>query len=246
MGEVATDGLGWHGDAWRPLLDEVVDMGETMVAGENQVFGDLGGGDVAHIQGFRADGPYSGDPGKIGTYVPLVGQVEPLAGADGLLDLLAGFECQQCGVANEQGGVSLLEHADGIGGVLDKGGVDAEKLAEQDFGVSKGTARSGVGGDGANRFEAMACFDDQLDGADAVERGDGAARNDSEIGGKGGDGDEAEVCTSGQQFIGAEGGFGVVETISLGKFRREWRVLEVPHERCGIEKVDSGYADGMG
>ena len=89
-------------------------------------------------------------------------------------------------------------------------------------------------------------FDDELDGADAVERGDGAAGDNGEIGRERGDGDEAEVGAAGEELVGAERGLGVVKAVALGEFCGERRVLEVPHERGGVEKVDGGDADGMG
>ena len=88
-------------------------------------------------------------------------------------------------------------------------------------------------------------FDDELDGADFVERGDGAAGDDGEVRGEGGDGDEAEVGAGGEEFGGAEGGLGVVEGVALGEFCGEGRVLEVPHERRGVEEVNGGYADAV-
>ena len=107
--------MGWGcGESTR--CDEVVDVGEAVVAGAAEVFGELGGGDVAVSEGFGADGPDGGDPGEAGAGVPLVGEVEPLAGADGWLDCFAGFEGEQGGVADEEGSVGLLQHGDGVGG----------------------------------------------------------------------------------------------------------------------------------
>jgi hypothetical protein len=36
-----------------------------------------------------------------------------------------------------------------------------------------------------------------------------------------------------------------VQAVALGQCRGERRVLEVPHERSGVEKINSCYADGM-
>ena len=88
-------------------------------------------------------------------------------------------------------------------------------------------------------------LDDELDGADFVEGGYGAAGDDGEVGGEGGDGDEAEVGAAGEEFVGAERGLGVVEGVALGECGGEGRVLEVPHERRGVEEVDGGYADAV-
>src|SRR5258705_12546901 len=82
-GEVVADGGGWDGDARGPLFDEFFDVEEAVVAGGFKVFGELRGGEVRVVEGFEADGPDGGDPGKVGASVPLVGEVVPLAGADG-------------------------------------------------------------------------------------------------------------------------------------------------------------------
>jgi len=86
-------------------------------------------------------------------------------------------------------------------------------------------------------------LDDELDGADLVERCDGAAGDDGEIGCEGGDGDEAEIGSGGEELVGAEGRLGVVEGVALGESGGEGRVLEVPHERSGVEEVDGGDAE---
>jgi len=85
--------------------------------------------------------------------VPLVGEVDPLAGADGLLDLVARLERQQGGVADQKGGVGLLQHRDRVGGMLDEAGLCPDEFAEENFSVGERTARSRVGGDGADGFE---------------------------------------------------------------------------------------------
>ena len=45
VGEVVADGRGWDGDARGPFGDELVDVGEAVVAGELKVCGELGCGD---------------------------------------------------------------------------------------------------------------------------------------------------------------------------------------------------------
>ena len=40
-------------------------------------------------------------------------------------------------------------------------------------------------------------------------------------------------------------GLGVVDVVALGERGVARRVLEVPHERCGVEEVDGGDADGI-
>ena len=113
-------------------------------------------------------------------------------------------------------------------------------MLEQELGVGDGGARGGVCGDGADLIEWL--LRDELDGADVAERGDGAAGDDEEIRGEGGDGDEAEVGLVGEEFAGALGGLGEVELVAFGEMGGVRGVVEVPHERGGIEEVDCGYA----
>ena len=81
------------------------------------------------------------------------------------------------------------EHGDGIGWRGEEFGVGADEFAEEDLRVGERTAGGGVGGDGADCGEGLVDglrrglvleLDDELDGADAVERGDGAAGDDGE------------------------------------------------------------------
>ena len=88
-------------------------------------------------------------------------------------------------------------------------------------------------------------FDDEFDGTDAVERRDGAAGDDGEIGCERRDGDQTEVGTVGEEFVGAQGRLCVMDLVALGEGGVAGRVLEVPHERSGIEEVDGGDADGV-
>lgn len=78
-----------------------------------------------------------------------------------------------------------------------------------------------------------------------VERGDGAAGHDSEGRREGGDGNEAEIGAAAEEIFGALRGLGVVKDVALGKPGVAGRVLEVPHERGGIEELDGGDADEM-
>lgn len=201
---------------------------------------------MARAKGFGADSPDSRDPRQAGAGVPLVGEVEPLARADRPLNLIAGFERKQSGVADKESSIGLLEHGDGIGRVLEEGGLGTQKLAKEDFGVSERTARCGICSDGADSFEGMACSDDELDGADTVERGDGTAGDNRQLRGKRGDGDEPKVGASTEEFIGAKRRFRVVEGIALGKLPRQRRVFEIPHQRRWVQEIDGGNADGMG
>ncbi|MCU1252279.1 MAG: hypothetical protein JWQ49_5308 [Edaphobacter sp.] len=177
-GEVVADGDGGEGDARGPLFDEFLDVEEAVVAGGFKVFGELRGGEVGWgvelRQGFGTDGPDGGDPREVGAGNPLVGEVMPEAGADGGFDLLAGFEGEEGGVADEDGGVSLLQHGDGVGCGREEGWAGVEEFAEEGFGVGEGAAGGGIGGDGADRAEGVGGFrvgrfNDELDGADFVE-----------------------------------------------------------------------------
>ena len=216
VGEVVVDGGGREGDAGGPLADEIVDVGEAVVAGLDEVSGELLRCDVGDAEGFGAYGPDGGDPGEIGAGAPLVCEVVPGAGAGLGFDGGAVFDGHESGVADEDGGVGLVEHGDGVGGGGDEGGLGVEELAEEDLRVGEGAAGGGVGGDGLDGAEGVRVFDDELDGADVVKGGDDAAGDDGEVWREGGDGDETEVGAAGEKFVGAEGGLGVVEGVALG------------------------------
>lgn len=53
-----------------------------------------------------------------------------------------------------------------------------EEVAEEDLGVGAGAAGGCVGGDDAEGLEGVRLFDDELNGAHSMERGDGAAGDD--------------------------------------------------------------------
>jgi len=206
----------------------------------------LRGGEVRVVEGFGADGPDGGDPGEFGADVPLVSEVKPLARANGDFDLFAGFEGEEGGIADEDGGVRVLEHGDWVGCGGNKGGMGPEELSEEDFGVGEGTAGGCVGGDGLYCAKSVRGFDDELDGADFVQRSNRATGDDGEIGGEGRDGDEAEIGAGGKELVGAKRRLGVVEGIAPGESGGQGWVLEVPHEGSGIEEVDSGDAEPGG
>jgi len=140
-----------------------------------------GGDAIRLIESFGADCPDGGDPGETGASAPLVGEVEPFAVADGFFDRLAGFEGEEGWVSDEDGCIGTLQHCDGVGCRGEEGGLVVGEFAEEDFGVGEGTARSGVGCDGADGAEGVRMLDDELDGADFVEGGDGAAGDDGEV-----------------------------------------------------------------
>jgi hypothetical protein len=86
-----------------------------------------------------------------------VGEVEPEAWACGGFDLGAVLKSQQRGIADEQGGVGLGEHVDGVGGRGEKLGRGADELLEEDLGVGERAAGCGVGGNGADAGEGAVC-----------------------------------------------------------------------------------------
>ena len=57
-------------------------------------------------------------------------------------------------------------------------------------------------------------------------------------GGQSGDGDEADVGLAGGEARGALGGHHAVDAIAAGERGVEGRMLEIPHQRGGIEKVN--------
>ena len=84
---------------------------------------------------------------------------------------------------------------------------------------------------------------DELDRADAVERGDGAAGDDGEFWRERGDGDQAEIGTTGEKLVGAERRGGGVDLVALGECGGARRVVEVPHERRRVEEADGSDAE---
>ena len=166
VGEVVADGFGRDGDAGGPLADEIGDVGEAVIAGEIEVVDELGGGGGG--EGLGARGPDGGDPGEAGAGVPLVGEVDGDAGADGGFDVGVVLAGEEGGVADEEGGVGAVEHGDGVGGVGRKTAMVAVEAAEEELCVGGGGAGGGVGGDGAEVGEGVGMFDEEEDGADVV------------------------------------------------------------------------------
>ncbi len=147
---------------------------------------------------------------------------------------------RRAGVADEESRVGGGEHGGEVGGEVEEGGVVLVEVLEEDAGVGDGAAAGGVDGDGANLLEGfdggepVGIFDEQEDAADFVERGDGAAGNDGELGGEGGDGDETEIVGTGVELGGADGGRGVVDVVVLAKDGRGGFVFEVIEQRRGV------------
>ncbi len=118
----------------------------------------------------------------------------------------------------------------------------SEEMPEEDLGVGDGAARRGVRGDALDGSKRERLLDDELDGADAGERCDGAAGHDAELRGERGDGDEAEVGTAREQRARALRGLGELDLVASAQLRLQRIVTEVPHERSGVEEVDSSDA----
>ena len=191
IGEIVTDGGRWKSDARGPLGDQIFDIQEAVIARGFEILNQLCGGEV--IECLRADGPDGCNPGETGAGAPFVSEVEPLTGADGFFDGFPGFEGEQSRIADEDGRVGLLQHGDGVGRGGEERGMSLEKFAEENFGVGERAARGGVGGDRFYCGERVWGFDDELDGADFIERRDGAAGDDGEIRGERGDRNKAEI-----------------------------------------------------
>jgi hypothetical protein len=53
-----------------------------------------------------------------------------------------------------------------------------------------------------------------------------------------GDGNEAEIRSAAGKTLGALRGHHAFDVVALGQWNRMGRVVEVPHERCGIQEAD--------
>lgn len=268
--QVVANGLGRKSDARGPFGDESIDVAKTVIAGLSEVGDKIGRRDGRGGERFGSHRPDGGYPQKAGACAPLLREVEPEAWTGSGFDAVAVFESEKCRVADEQCGVCSGEHGDGVGRGLDefrswlRSGV--KEFAEEELRVDERTARGGVGGDGADgaeggvderevgvcatpRLRIETCgtqiihLHDELDGADAVERGDGAARHNGEFWRERGDWDQAEVGTPGEKLVSAECRRGRVDLVALDEGRSARRVVEVPHERRRIEETDGGDAE---
>ena len=76
-GEVVADSGGRDGDAGGPLLDDLLDVSEAVVAGGSEIVGELRGCEIGVAERFGTDGPDGGDPGEIGACTPFSGEVDP-------------------------------------------------------------------------------------------------------------------------------------------------------------------------
>ena len=241
--EIGADGFGRERKARGPLLYESVNVREAMVARELEIAGELDGGEFAEEVGTA--GPDGGDPGQAGAGVPLVGEVEILAGAaKSEIDFGAAFKGEQGGIANEERGIGLREHGDGVGGYGEELWSGAEEVLEENLGVGDGRSGGRIGRNGSDGFEGVTGPEEKEDGADTIKRSDRAAGDDGEVRGEGGDRDQAESGTAGKELQGTLGRCGVVERVAGGEFCGEGWVFKIPHERGGVEEVDGG--DGQG
>jgi hypothetical protein len=150
-----------------------------------------------------AQSPDGGDPGKARLFPPKRGDIVPRTRSYDGFDRGSLFECKQRRIADEQGGIVLTQHGDCVGGSGLEGWRSAEEVAQQDFCVGNGAARCGIGGHGLKPAKRERLFDDQLDRSHLVERSDGAAGDDQQLGRQGGDGDQTEVGFAGEQLAGA-------------------------------------------
>jgi len=223
------------------VLNESVDVVETVIAGASEVV------DETFVEyNCRRSSPDGGDKGKAGEIAPLFGEIvvdEFFAGA--LEAVGAFFEGHESGVADEDGGVSMVEHGIEIGGHGDEGNVGIPPFVKENARVGDGGAARGVGGDAAQFGERLrgAAHEDKR--AYGVLRRDGAAGKDLQAGsgGEGCDGYEADVGGAGCKLVGALRGEHQVDLITLGKFVGERWMFEIPHEGCGIEETDCGDAE---
>jgi len=127
---------------------------------------------------------------------------------------------------------------------VDEGDGGVAPVVKEDARVGQGGAAGSVGGDGAERRERLGFAVDQEQGADALFGSDGASGKDAQrrVCGQRGDGDQADVGLAGSQAVGALGGQHAVDTVAAGELGLKRRVLEIPHQRRGIEEVDGGDA----
>ena len=227
VAEVSKDvGLG-HSHARAPLPGDLLDvaLGQTVVAGATEDSAQVETG--LHLaEGGLAHRPDGEDEGQAGLLTPDLGEV---VGAQ------AAGVCHEGGVADEQRGVAELQH-----GLKNRShgrelAVAAEEFGQQDLGQADGCARAGVHGDSADFFQRLS--GDEQDGPHLVERGDGDIRQHDQAGngGRGDDGNNANVSGAFAQGLRAESGDRVINVEVLDELRGGV-VFEIPHERGGVEK----------
>ncbi len=154
------------------------------------------------------------------------------------------FEGEERGVADEDGGVGVLQHVVEVGGQGQERRVRIAPVVKEDAGVGNGGAAGGVGCHGAQLGERLGGAADEKQGANAALGSDGASGEDFEAGsgGESGDGDETDVGRAVGQAGSAIGGGHAIDSITEGERVAEGWMLEVPHEGRGIEEIDGGDA----
>ena len=118
---VVADGRGWEGDAWGPLVDEVFDVGETVVAGVGEVFGELGSEVLMWLWASKLMariGPDGGIPRReaVGAGFAIRGRGQTTGrGLRRVSIWVRDSRASRAGSPTMDGGVGLVEHCDGVG-----------------------------------------------------------------------------------------------------------------------------------
>ena len=117
-------------------------------------------------------------------------------------------------------------------------------MPEEHLGVGDRGPGRRIRRDGAHIFEARCSTfaNQQKDRANRTERRDRTAWNDAELWCQGGNGDETEIGCAAQKLGRTGGGCRVAQTVSRAQLCGARWMLEVPHQRGWIEKVDGGDA----
>ena len=231
-GEVGADGVFRERESAGPLDDKWVDVFDAVDAGLDEVL------DNALLQRLAAGrSPDGGDEGEAGEGMPIVGEVVIDEFFSGSLEAIgAFFEGEESGIADEDGGVCLVEHGVEVGGHGDERNVGVSPLVEEDAGIGQGGAAGDVGGYRMDGGEELAGAADEKQRTHAAFGGDGAAGEDVQAGcgGEGGDGDKADVGSSGGQPVSTLGGSHAIDAIAESELAVEGRMFKIPHEGSGI------------
>ena len=242
-GEIVGNDLLGDGKAVGPLDDEAVQIFVAVNAGLIQI--------VDHLFVDRAFGrcaPDGGDERQAGDRLPFLGEIVVDKRFAGALEAVGAlFQGQQGRVANHDGCVCAVEHTVQVGGHGNEGNLRIAPLMEEDSGVGYGGAAGNVGGDGAERGQRLRSAPDEQQRAHTALRGDGAARKNAKrgIGGQGGNGNEADIGGAVCEALRALRRSHPVNAVAASEIPIQGRVLEIPHERCGIEKADGRDAQAL-
>ena len=117
-------------------------------------------------------------------------------------------------------------------------------VADHDLQIGERRPRGGVCGDGTDGVPPGGFAKDQQEGANGALRRNGTARHDAESGvfGEGGGGDQSQVGRAGRQALGTLRGHHAFDLVAIPKHRGLWRMVEVPHQRRGVQKADGSDA----